>query len=140
MNKPTILPDGIAIPSSTDFLADVDQYLEKTLIDAGVDPSAVADIAISVSELVNNAIIHGNKENLSKRVEITINISPSEVKITVVDEGSGFDPDNVPNPIDDENLMREVGRGLFIIQNFVDEVNVASAPSGGTSVEIVKKR
>lgn len=139
MNKPTILPNGIIIPSSTDFLADVDNYVEEKLCGANIDASIITDIAISVSELVNNAIIHGNGSNVEKQVEINLTVSASDLKITVQDQGSGFDYDHLPDPIDDQNLLREVGRGLFIVKNFVDDVKVLTTPSGGTRVEIVKK-
>jgi serine/threonine-protein kinase RsbW len=139
MNKPKILPDGIVIPSSTDYLGEVDQYLEEKLTRAGVDESIVTDMAISVSELVNNAIIHGNDSDTSKKVDIRFSISTSELRVVVCDEGEGFDMNQVDDPIDDDNLMREVGRGIFIVKNFVNEVNVTRAPSGGTCVEIVKR-
>jgi serine/threonine-protein kinase RsbW len=139
MNKPKILPDGIVIPSSTNYLAEVDQFLEEKLTSAGIDRETITDIAISVSELVNNAIIHGNDSDTSKKVDIRFAVSNSELKIVVCDEGKGFDPSQVDNPIDDDNLLREVGRGIFIVKSFVNEVNVTRAPSGGTCVEIVKK-
>ena len=139
MIKPTILPDGIIIPSSTNYLADVDRYVEKKLSGANLDASIITDIAISVSELVNNAIIHGNGSDAAKQVEIHLFLTDSELKITVQDQGAGFNPDCLPDPIDDKNLLREVGRGLFIVRNFVDDVNVQTAASGGTCVEIVKK-
>jgi serine/threonine-protein kinase RsbW len=139
MKKPKILPDGIVIPSSTDYLADVDQYLEEKFSSAGIDASVITDLAISVSELVNNAINHGNRSDASKEVDIRFAMSPSELRIVVCDQGTGFNIDRVDDPIDDDNLLREVGRGIFIVRNFVDEINVSRSPSGGSCVEIVKK-
>lgn len=140
MKKPKLLPDGIVIPSSTDYLGDVDQFLETQLLSAGVDPSVMTDLAISVSELVNNAIIHGNGFDDSKEVDVRFAVTGAEIKIVVCDQGSGFQLEEVDNPIEDRNLLREVGRGIFIVRNFVDEVNVSVSPSGGTCVEIIKKR
>jgi len=139
MNTPAILPDGIIIPSAGAFLAAVDQRLEELLAAAGIDSSTIADIAISVSELVNNAIVHGNRSDPAKTVTVHIRISDNEVRVTVTDQGKGFNPEEVPSPIADDNLLREVGRGLFIVKNFVDEVNVAALPAGGTRVEITKR-
>ena len=139
MKEPTYLPDGIVIPSSSIYLADVDRFIEEKLSRAGIDESVVTDIAISVSELVNNAIVHGNRLNSEKQVEIRLTLKKSELRISVQDQGDGFSPDDLPDPIADENLLNEVGRGLFIVKNFVDEVNVAPAPSGGTRVEILIK-
>ena len=139
MSKPKLFPDGIAIPSSTDYLADVDQFLEDKFTEAGIDPSTIADVAIAVSELVNNAIVHGNGSDISREVEVRFSISAAEVRVTVCDQGKGFDLHRVRNPLDDDNLLKEVGRGLFIVRNFVDDVSVTRGPSGGTCVEIVKK-
>ena len=139
MNKPKITSDGITIPSSTDFLADVDRFLEDKLFQAKVDPSIITDFAISVSELVNNAIIHGNGSDVSKEVTVRISITGSELRVTVCDQGRGFDPSQVDNPINDDNLLKEVGRGIFIVKSFVDDVVVSRPSSGGTCVEIVKK-
>jgi len=138
MKKPTYLADGIIIASSTAYLADVDRYLDQKMTEAGVDESARADIAISLSELVNNAIIHGNKKDKSKTVEVRFALKNSRLKITVEDQGTGFNPGELANPIDDDNLLKEVGRGLFIVKNFVDEVNYKRSNSGGTIVEIIK--
>jgi serine/threonine-protein kinase RsbW len=88
---------------------------------------------------VNNAIKHGNRSDIAKAVQVRLNISGAELTIRVIDEGGGFDIEGVPNPVNDDNLMREVGRGIFIVKNFVDDVRV-SRLGGGTCVEIVKKR
>ncbi len=140
MKKPKVLPDGIVIPSSTDYLGDVDQFLESQLSSAGIDRSVMTDLAISVSELVNNAIIHGNDSDETKEVDVRFAVNGAEIRIVVCDQGSGFQLERVDNPIEDQNLLREVGRGIFIVRNFVDELNVSVSPSGGTCVEIVKKR
>lgn len=140
MDKPRIHSDSIVIPSATEFLSAVDDYIETKLLAAGIDQSVIADIAISVSELVNNAIKHGNRYDRNKEVEVGLRISDCEVMIEVTDQGNGFSLEAIPDPVDDSNLLREVGRGLFIVRNFVDEVHVAAAPRGGTRVGIVKKR
>jgi serine/threonine-protein kinase RsbW len=115
----------------------VDVFLEGTLRGFGISESTVADIAISVSELVNNAMIHGNKSSLDKMVTVKITHSQKAVTIVVSDEGSGFDPSIVPDPIADENLLHEVGRGLFIVRSLMDKVDV-QAESTGTTIAVTK--
>jgi len=137
MAKPVIKGDTIKVPSNPEFLPDVDVFLEGTLRGFGVEESAVADIAISVSELVNNAIVHGNKSSGEKSVTVRIKKSGGEVTVSVTDEGGGFDPSHVPNPLDDENLLHEVGRGLFIVRSLMDKVDVR-ATDNGTTVAITK--
>ena len=137
MAKPVIKGDTIKVPSNPEFLPDVDVFLEGTLRGFGINESAVADIAISVSELVNNAMIHGNKSSLDKMVTVKITRSREAVTIVVSDEGSGFDPSIVPDPIADENLLHEVGRGLFIVRSLMDKVDVKAAGTG-TAIAVTK--
>lgn len=137
MIKPVIKGNSIAIPSDQEFLPDVDIFIEGILRGFGAEESTVADIAISVSELVNNAILHGNKSTLEKAVTVTISKADSEVAITVADQGGGFDPSSVENPIDDANLMKEVGRGLFIVKSLMDKVDIDTS-NAGTTIRITK--
>jgi serine/threonine-protein kinase RsbW len=137
MAKPVINGDTIKVPSNPEFLSDVDLFLEGTLRGFGIDESAVVDIAVSVSELVNNAMIHGNKSSLDKVVTVKITRTQEGVVVIVSDEGVGFDPGIVPDPIADENLLHEVGRGLFIVRSLMDKVDV-KATNTGTTVAVTK--
>jgi len=137
MEKPVIIGNTIKVPTDTEFLSDVDMFIEAILRGYGVDESVVADIAISVSELVNNAINHGNKGVFEKPIEVQIGRSNDEVKITITDQGSGFDPEQIADPIADENLLKEVGRGLFIVKSLMNSLDVSLA-DGSTSVVITK--
>ncbi len=137
MDKPTIKGNTIAIPSDQEFLSDVDVFIEGILRGYGADESVIADIAISVSELVNNAIFHGNKAAPDRPVVITCDNKNGSVTVSVADEGGGFDPDAVADPISDENLMKDVGRGIFIVKSLMDDVVIAATDTG-TTVTIVK--
>ncbi len=137
MDKPVISGDTIKVPSDQEYLQDVDTFLEGTLRGFGADESVIADIAISVSELVNNAMMHGNKASSGKAVTVKIAHKNGAVVITVSDEGSGFIPEEIADPLADENLMREVGRGIFIVRSLMDKVDI-SATDKGTAVSITK--
>ncbi len=137
MGKPIINGNTIKVPSDPEYLADVDVFLEGTLRGYGVDESVVADIAISVSELVNNAMIHGNRSADDKQVTVQISSKDGSVTITVSDEGGGFNPTEIPDPLAEENLLQEVGRGLFIVRSLMDDVDVTPGPAG-TTVAITK--
>jgi serine/threonine-protein kinase RsbW len=138
MIKPVIRGNSIAIPSDQEFLPDVDIFIEGILRGFGADESIVADIAISVSELVNNAILHGNKSILEKPVTVTISKGNGQVAITVADQGGGFDPSCIESPIDDANLLKEVGRGIFIVKSLMDKVDI-NASVVGTTIRITKE-
>ena len=137
MGKPVIKGDTIKVPSDLEFLTDVDIFLEGTLRGFGADESVVADIAISVSELVNNAMLHGNQSADDKIVTVSISHGKESVTVTISDEGGGFDPNDVPDPLADENLLQEVGRGLFIVKSLMDKVDV-NPTEKGTTIAITK--
>ncbi len=137
MTGPKIKDNTITIPSLQDYLPDVDSFVERLLEGYGIDKSTIADIAISATEAVVNAIIHGNKSNLEKVVTVTVFKKESSIEITVTDQGEGFDPGTIENPIDDDNLLKEVGRGIFIVKSLMDDVKIAPSPSG-TKITLIK--
>jgi serine/threonine-protein kinase RsbW len=130
--------DHAAFPSAPETVASVDSFLETRLQAAGFPDDLLADIAVSVSEVVNNAIVHGNHEDENKQVQIDLKIESDRVAISVQDEGEGFDPDKLPNPVAQENLLREVGRGLFIVRAYMDEVNFNMIGGRGLRITMVK--
>lgn len=80
-------------------------------------------VMLALNEAVTNAIIHGNKENPDKKVTVTASTSGNSLHITVEDEGEGFDPKELPNPLEKENLLNTGGRGVYLIQEYTDETN-----------------
>ena len=128
----------ITIPSSLEYLPKVDEYVERKLKKLRVDKDILADIAISVTEAVTNAVVHGNKNNLEKKVTINLKIDPSRVEITVEDEGKGFDPESVQNPIEKGNILKQAGRGIFILKSLMNEVEFVIQPQKGTVVKMTK--
>jgi len=128
----------LVIPSEPGRIADADEFLETTLRSHGVPEAVVSDMAIAATELVNNAIVHGNKRDATKTVSLTLQFTEKDVVIRVVDQGDGFDPDKVPDPLAQENLLREVGRGIFIARSLMDDVRYERDPGGGMAV-IVRK-
>ncbi|RKX28903.1 MAG: hypothetical protein DRP47_03115 [Candidatus Zixiibacteriota bacterium] len=137
MDKPVITENRITIPPSLEFLSEVDSFIEGILRSYDTDESTVADIAISVSELVNNAVTHGQKAASDKAIVIEIKSVKDKVIITVSDHGGGFDPDQLDDPLADENLLKEVGRGLFIVKSLMDDVDI-NVSAQGTAITITK--
>lgn len=93
-------------------------------------------IGMAVREAVANAIKHGNKLDLEKRVSARLWIENGVLTITIEDEGEGFIPEQVENPLNPENIMKTSGRGIFYINTFMDEVKYGFGKSGGTVVEM----
>ncbi len=126
------------IPSTLDHLPKVNQFVERKLRKLGLNEDLIADIAISVTEAVTNAVVHGNKNDLSKKVKISLKANSSCVEVTVVDEGGGFDSEDLQSPIKKENLLKNAGRGIFILKSLMDQVNFSYRPRKGTEVKMIK--
>jgi serine/threonine-protein kinase RsbW len=140
-------PDGhlirLELPSSFDLL-DLVQLLSDRLCGmAGLDEDAVHWVSVAVRESVINAIKHGNREDRAKHVIVEFILAPrahpEEFVVQVLDEGEGFDPEMVANPLDPENMLKSSGRGVFFMRSFMDDVAIERRPEGGMSVTMSKK-
>lgn len=89
-------------------------------------------LLLALTEAVNNAIVHGNKSDISKKVILEFSVTDSKIKIDITDEGEGFDIDKIPDPTLPENLLRENGRGIYIIKHFVDEMYYTKTKEGNS--------
>lgn len=95
-------------------------------------------IWLAIQEALNNAIKHGNKMNPEKFVDFKIKVHEGEFQITVKDEGDGFDPSQIPDPTEKENLLKTSGRGIFYMKSFMDKVQYQK--ENGCKVTMIKKR
>jgi len=96
-------------------------------------------IGMSVRESVTNAIQHGNKLDINKKVDIRFQVQQDRISIYVKDQGSGFSVNDIPSPLDSENLLKPSGRGIFYIRTFMDEVEFRNPAQGGTEVYMMTK-
>lgn len=128
----------LTVPSGLDFLSLVDAVSTEVTGDLGIDDETRFAICNSVVEAATNAIEHGNGLDIRKRVSIHYLSWKDRIEIKVTDEGNGFDLDKVEDPRKPENLMRERGRGIFILRQFMDEVYFHIEPSKGTTVHMIK--
>jgi serine/threonine-protein kinase RsbW len=110
---------------------------------AGLDDEALHWVGVAVRESVINAIKHGNAGDERKRVHVEFTPldaeRPAGIAIRVRDEGPGFDPDALPDPLAPENMLKSSGRGIFLIRSFMDELVLRRAPEGGMEVVMVKR-
>jgi serine/threonine-protein kinase RsbW len=109
---------------------------------AGLDEDSLHWLGVAVRESVINAIKHGNAGDEGKRVHVEFTplaTEPSGLTIRVRDEGPGFDPEELPDPLAPENVLKPSGRGIFIIRSFMDEVDLRRAPEGGMEMVMVKR-
>ena len=130
--------EKLTIPSNPEELPAIDEIAERVAIELKFPKDMRDDIAIAVTEAVNNAIIHGNNQDPEKKVHITFTSQPDGLEVQIIDEGGGFDPQNMPDPTTPENILLEQGRGLFIIQHLMDFTEFKKIP-GGMKITMVKK-
>ena len=129
----------VSISSVLDNL-DLIQILTDSLTDfMHFDEDSAHWIGMSVRESVTNAIQHGNKLDINKKVDICYQVLPARISISVKDQGAGFKVDDIPSPLDTDNLLKPSGRGIFYIRTFMDEVEFRSLSQGGMEVYMMKK-
>lgn len=124
-------------------LESVDSAEETVMREAGhlgFDEDDLHKIGISVRECMVNAVVHGNRYNAKKRVHLKVERSADSIAIWIGDEGDGFNPADVPDPLHNDNLLKHSGRGVMLMQAFMDEFHVSARQPKGTEVKMVKKR
>jgi len=129
----------LVLPSHIEAVADGAVAATYFIQSCGVGEEAAFGIDVAVREAITNAMVHGNKEDEAKTVELTLNCLGRELEIEVRDQGEGFDPTSIPDPTDPANILKTSGRGIFLMRTFMDEVQWSMRPEGGTTVRMTKK-
>jgi serine/threonine-protein kinase RsbW len=112
----------LMLGSSYAELERVEGLLNQLQQALGFDDDFYARLMLSVSEAATNAVVHGNKLDLSKKVMIQAKANTTILTFTITDEGNGFDPEDIANPVDEENLLNTSGRGVFLMREYTDEI------------------
>lgn len=122
-----MMPDAtiqkFVFPTSLESLSKVEQLIESLCEFKSVNQDCYGNMLIALTEAVNNAIVHGNKNDHTKNVHLELETSDEEVLFTIRDEGSGFDYKKVPDPTLPENRYKTSGRGIFLMKNLADNIN-----------------
>ena len=133
----------LQIPSLFDMVDLVQVLSDRMTQLAAFDDDAIHWVGVAVRESVINAIKHGNREDADKLVTVEFTFTPvarpDELIVRVLDQGEGFDPEDVANPLDPENLLKSSGRGIFFMRSFMDDVVLRRGADGGMEVRMVKK-
>jgi serine/threonine-protein kinase RsbW len=108
----------------------VESYLNRIGAVIHLDEIQMHKVMVSLTEAVNNAIIHGNKSNPEKRVMVRCEVHPGWLLFIVEDQGRGFQVEHVKNPLKEDNLLRESGRGIFLMRTLMDKVEFELTASG----------
>ncbi|KAF0142609.1 MAG: ATP-binding protein [Ignavibacteriales bacterium] len=118
------------VSSDPEILPELEEYIIKIAKEVNLDDSKINNLALSFSEAISNCMKHGNRFDKSKTVSITVNINDSKLTIVLKDEGKGFDLKAVPDPTKPENILKDSGRGIHIMKNFLDDLRYNFTPTG----------
>ena len=122
-------------------LESVDSAEQTVLSEAealGFDEDDLHRVGIALRECMVNAVVHGNRYNSRKKVHLKVIRTAESLTVVIGDEGDGFDPTAVPDPLAGENLLRGSGRGVMLMQAFMDEFQISKRLPQGTEVKMVK--
>ena len=128
----------LEIESTPNNLITVEEFVNYFSVDLGLDREKINGLLLAVTEATTNAIIHGNKNNKLKMVRIYVFVDGPIVTIKIKDEGKGFDPSIVPDPTDPENLLKDSGRGLYLMRVYMDGLSYNQTPEGTETILSLK--
>ena len=126
------------LDSSLDSVETAETEVLDAAREIGFHEDDLHQLGMAVRESMVNAVVHGNRYNSRKKVHLSVTKEPNRLTIVIADEGDGFDPDAVPDPLAEGNLLRQSGRGLLLMRAFVDEFQVRPGTPRGTEVRMVK--
>lgn len=132
--------ETFSILSDLNELKKIEEMALRISKKASLSEEQSYNLAIVLTELVNNAIVHGNKNIRKKRVFLKAYFHEDRLEVSVCDQGNGFDPANLENPTNPENIWKETGRGIFLVKNLMDEVKFYPRKTGMEVIVVEYKR
>ncbi len=124
----------IEILSDSSNLIVVEEFINMVAVDFKLKEERLPGLLLAITEATTNAIIHANKKDKSKTVRISARREGDDLFIIVKDEGSGFDPSSIPDPTAPENLLKDSGRGLYLMRIYSDELTYNITPDGTETI------
>jgi serine/threonine-protein kinase RsbW len=128
----------LEIESTPNNLITVEEFVNYFSVELGLDQEKISGLLLAITEATTNAIIHGNKNNKLKMVRIYVFVDGSNLTIMIKDQGKGFDPSIVPDPTDAENLLKDSGRGLYLMRVYMDGLTYNQTPEGTETILSLK--
>ncbi|HZL56679.1 MAG TPA: ATP-binding protein [Bryobacteraceae bacterium] len=125
-------------PSTLESVDIAEAEILKAASDAGFEEDEQHRIGMAVRECMVNAVVHGNRYNRNKQVRVSVAKDGNRFSIRIIDQGEGFEVQEIPDPLQENNLLRHSGRGLFLMGAFMDDVKVRKISPSGTEVTLVK--
>lgn len=123
--------------STMESVGQVETAADQLASEAGLDEDQRFHIAMAVREAAINAVLHGNEYDPTRQIEVSLENTGTDLVFKIADQGNGFDPDHLPDPLAAENLLRGTGRGIFLIRSLMDEVHFRQLHPG-TELTLIK--
>jgi serine/threonine-protein kinase RsbW len=124
--------------STLESVNKAEEMADQVASQAGFDEDTRGGISMSVREAMINAVLHGNAYDPAKRVNLTFEQTGQDLVIQITDEGKGLDPNEIADPLAPENLMKQSGRGIFLMRAFMDDVRFRKLDPG-TEITLIKR-
>jgi serine/threonine-protein kinase RsbW len=128
---------SLTLDSNLDSVNTAEKAASDFAASLGLEEEVCHGVAMAVREAAVNAVLHGNAYDPNKKVMVVMEKTPQSLVITIADQGRGLDPAAVPDPLSPENLLKQSGRGIFLIKAFMDEVQFRSLGEG-TEIKLIK--
>ena len=129
---------SLTLDSTLETVNSAEETAGRMATEAGFDDEEVMKISMAVREAMINAVLHGNAYDTARRVNLSFEQNDQGLIVTITDEGKGFVPEEVPDPLAPENLLKESGRGIFLMRAFMDEVRFRKL-NPGTEITLIKR-
>ena len=125
------------LESTLESVNKVEQTALQVAAKAGFDQDSCDSIGLAVREAAVNAVLHGNQYDPNKKMNVSYEMQGDSLVIQVADQGKGLKEEAIPDPLSPENLMKQSGRGIFLIRSFMDEVRIRELQPG-TEITMIK--
>ena len=126
------------LDSSLDSVDSAEQLVLDVARKAGFQEEDLHKMGMGVRESMVNAVVHGNQYSAHKKVRVSVSKGQDRLTVTISDQGKGFELETLPDPLSEDNLLRNSGRGIFLIRAFMDELHVRRLSPAGTEVTLTK--
>ena len=129
---------SLRMESTLESVNKAEEMADQQAARAGLDEDTLGGFSMAVREAMINAVLHGNAYDTARRVNLSFEQNDQGLIVTITDEGKGFVPEEVPDPLAPENLLKESGRGIFLMRAFMDEVRFRKL-NPGTEITLIKR-
>ena len=124
----------LEIESNARNLITVEEFVNYFAVDLKIDAEKLPGLLLSITEACTNAIIHANKSDESKMVTIDVTKEDNQLIIRIKDQGKGFDPNQIPDPTETANLLKDSGRGIYLMRVYMDDLKFNITPQGTETI------